>query len=94
MAEAKKIEIGCDVKSCRTCGKQVAAMALADLFDQSAINGMFWFSGGVMRLNETLLMRAVQLINPYQEEYPIELFRLEPDGTHRVTAGRVADGHR
>lgn len=66
-------------------------MALADLFDQSAISGMFYFSGGVMRLNETLLMRAVQLINPYQEEHPIELFKLEPDGTHRITARRVPD---
>lgn len=91
MAEAKEIKAGVEIKSCRTCGKQGAAMALADLFDQSAISGMFYFSGGVMRLNETLLMRAVQLINPYQEEHPIELFKLEPDGTHRITARRVPD---
>ena len=92
MAETKEIKIGVDTKSCRTCGKQAAAMVLGNLFDQAEINGMFWFSGGVMRLNEVLLMRAVQLINPYQEEYPIELFRLEPDGSHRITARRTDNG--
>ena len=88
MAEAKNLPVGFDVKSCSSCAKDAAGLVLADLFAQESINGMFWFDDGVMRLNEVLLMRAIQIVNPYQEELPIELFRFDSAGARHVTARR------
>lgn len=90
MADSK---MGLDVVQCRKCVRRAEGILLADLFDMGSITPMYHYDRerGVLQINEDLLLYAVRLINPLQQERPLELARRTSQGDW-VPARRDADG--
>lgn len=90
MADSK---MGLDVVQCRKCVRRAEGILLADLFDMGSITPMYHYDRerGVLQINEDLLLYAVRLINPLQQERPLELARRTERGDW-VPARRNADG--
>ena len=90
MADSK---MGLDVVQCRKCVRRAEGTLLADLFDMGSITPMYHYDRerGVLQINEDLLLYAVRLVNPLQQERPLELARRTSQGDW-VPARRDADG--
>ena len=90
MADSK---MGLDVVQCRKCVRRAEGVLLADLFDMGSITPMYRYDRerGVLQINEDLLLYAVRLVNPLQQERPLELARRTDRGDW-VPARRDADG--
>lgn len=90
MADSK---MGLDVVQCRKCVRRAEGILLADLFDMGSITPMYHYDRerGVLQINEDLLLYAVRLINPLQQERPLELARRTERGDW-VPARRDANG--
>lgn len=90
MADSK---MGVDVVQCRKCVRRAEGVLLADLFDMGSLMPMYHYDRerGVLQINEDLLLYAVRLVNPLQQERPLELARRTSQGDW-VPARRDADG--
>lgn len=86
-------KMGVDVVQCRKCVRRAEGVLLADLFDMGSITPMYRYDRerGVLQINEDLLLYAVRLVNPLQQERPLELARRTDRGDW-VPARRDADG--
>lgn len=86
-------KMGVDVVQCRKCVRRAEGILLADLFDMGMPQPMYHYDRerGVLQINEDLLLYAVRLINPLQQERPLELARRTERGDW-VPARRDADG--
>lgn len=90
MADSK---MGVDVVQCRKCVRRAEGVLLSDLFDMGSLMPMYHYDRerGVLQINEDLLLYAVRLVNPLQQERPLELARRTSQGDW-VPARRDADG--
>lgn len=86
-------KMGVDVVQCRKCVRRAEGTLLADLFDMGGVLPMYHYAQerGVLQINEDLLLYAVRLVNPLQQERPLELARRTSQGDW-VPARRDADG--
>ena len=75
-------KMGVDVVRCRKCVRRAEGTLLADLFDMGSLMPMYHYDRerGVLQINEDLLLYAVRLVNPLQQERPLELARRDADG--------------
>lgn len=86
-------KMGVDVVQCRKCVRRAEGILLADLFDMGGMLPMYHYDQerGVLQINEDLLLYAVRLVNPLQQERPLELACRTSQGDW-VPARRDADG--
>ena len=84
-----KIQLGLNVQSCKNCAKMNIGAALYEMFKMPSMLYHFDKERGVLQIEEHILKSAIAMTNALQENRPLELVSLTPDGEFEVTARRV-----
>lgn len=78
-AVTSSLQVGVNVQMCKDCQKHNKGMELYSIFAWDNIGKMLRFDKENQRIliNEQMLMRAIQLVNPYQDSRELAIVSKE-----------------